>query len=127
MPPDDTVSSITINDTTDLHYGDTLDYSYTLEKLKGQDYGVVGLTCYQDVDEDGTVDTSPAGPDMVYAAPLAKPGDPVRAGGPTTTSLWTDRGGTAVCRLDLYAYGKQGNQQTIRHLDSSEEFEVQNP
>lgn len=119
-------SSITVN-STDLHYGDTVDYDYTLEKLPGREYPMVALTCYQDVDEDGEVNTDMFGPDIVYVAPLAHPGDPITVGSASGTSPWATRGGPAICRMDLYAYGHHAGKQTIRHLDSTEEFEVQNP
>ena len=73
---------------------------------------MVALTCYQDVNGDGTVDTNMFGPDIVFGL-LDHPDAVFELAG---SSRWADRGGDAVCRADLDAYGWKGGQQSIRVL-----------
>lgn len=67
---------------------------------------LVVLSCYQDVNGDGTIDTTLGGPDTVYSwvdAPTAQ----FSFSGQGQTSTWTQRGGgAAVCRADLDNYGR---------------------
>src|SRR5436309_784960 len=46
--------------------GDSLAFATTVERLAGNEYPMVSLTCYQDVNHDGTVNTSISGPDIVF-------------------------------------------------------------
>ena len=102
-------------------YGDTVRFSTTVEKLAGWEYPMVALTCYQDVNSDGKIETNMFGPDIVFAAPLAKPSGAFTLGGGTSTSPWASRGGgAAVCRADLDAYGWTNKSQSIRVLASTE-------
>jgi hypothetical protein len=95
-------------------YGDTLRFSTTVEKLAGWEYPMVALTCYQDVNRDGRVDTNMFGPDIVFGA-LDRPDAAFGLYGGFRS--W---GGAAVCRADLDAYGWQNKVESIRVLDSTE-------
>jgi hypothetical protein len=97
-----------ISPTTKL--GDSLAFATTVQSLPGWQYPMVAVSCYQDVNRDGVVDTSITGPDVVYMQ-LDKPSSTFMLGG--YSSSWIDRGGTALCRADLYSYGwKSGIEHT---------------
>jgi ABC-type glycerol-3-phosphate transport system substrate-binding protein len=91
--------------------GDTLTFRTTVEPLAGWEYPMVAVSCYQDVNGDGTVQTDLLGPDVVFTW-LDKPSAGFTLGG--YSSIWTLRGGgDAVCRADLDAYGwKRGKEST---------------
>lgn len=91
--------------------GNTMTFSTTVPKLTGGAYPMVAVSCYQDVNGDGTVDTSITGPDVVYTE-LDHPSATFTLGG--YASIWTERGGgNAICRADLYSYQfKHGGEQT---------------
>jgi hypothetical protein len=91
--------------------GDSLTFATTVQPLAGWQYPMVSVSCYQDVNGDGVVDTSINGPDVVYIG-LDKPSATFTLG--DYSSLWTLRGGgSAVCRADLYSYGwKSGVEYT---------------
>jgi hypothetical protein len=75
---------------------------------------MVALSCYQDVNGDGTVDTNLRGPDIVFGR-LDKPSMTFTLGG--YSSIWTQRGGgNAVCRAELDAYGWKGGRESVRVL-----------
>ena len=93
-------------------YGDTLRFATTIPKLSGNEWPMVSLTCYQDVNGDGKVDTNLFGPDIVFGI-LDKPTNSFQLAG---SSLWSQRGGNAMCHADLYAYGSKGGSETIRFL-----------
>jgi hypothetical protein len=81
---------------------------------------MVALTCYQDVNGDGVVDTSVSGPDIVFAQ-LDKPSATFTLGG--YMSIWTLRGGgSALCRAELDAYGWKGGKESIRVLASTTQW-----
>jgi hypothetical protein len=101
-------------------YGDSVTFATTVERLAGWEYPMVALTCYQDVNADGTVDTSMFGPDIVFGL-LNEPGAAFELAG---SSLWAQRGGDAVCRADLDAYGWKGGQQSIRVLATTGDWAV---
>jgi hypothetical protein len=91
--------------------GETLTFKTTVEPLAGWEYPMVAVSCYQDVNGDGTVQTDLLGPDVVFTW-LDKPSAGFTLGG--YSSIWTVRGGgDAVCRADLDAYGfKRGKEST---------------
>jgi hypothetical protein len=90
--------------------GDSVRFATTVQPLAGWQYPMVAVSCYQDVNGDGTVNASITGPDVVYTQ-LEKPSATFMLGG--YSSPWTDRGGAAVCRADLYSYGwKKGVEYT---------------
>jgi hypothetical protein len=94
--------------------GDTLTFATTVEKLAGWEYPMVALSCYQDVNGDGTIDTNLLGPDVVFTW-LDHPDMTFTLGG--YSSIWTLRGGgSAVCRADLDAYGWRSGKETTRVL-----------
>lgn len=83
--------------------GDSLTFATTVQPLAGWQHPMVAVSCYQDVDQNGVVDTSVTGPDVVYTE-LETPSATFTLGG--YASIWTNRGGgPAVCRADLYSYG----------------------
>jgi hypothetical protein len=99
-------------------YGDSLTFATTVERLAGWEYPLVALSCYQDVNQDGTVDTNLLGPDIVFGL-LDRPDATFTLAG---SSKWAQRGGDAVCRADLDAYGSKGGQESIRVLDATENW-----
>src|SRR5438045_3425848 len=68
--------------------GDTLTFATTVASLAGNAYPMVVLSCYQDVNHDGTVDTSITGPDIVFSD-LDQPSAQFTLGG---WSPWTLNG-----------------------------------
>src|SRR4051812_18476875 len=81
--------------------GSQLTSNTTVQALAGWQYPMVVIACYQDVNNDGTIDKSTTGPDLVYLQ-LDHPDATFVLGG--GWSKWLDRGGSAVCEADLYAY-----------------------
>ena len=97
-----------------IKLGDTLTFRTTVEPLAGWEYPMVALSCYQDVNGDGKVQTDLLGPDVVFTW-LDKPSTSFTLGG--YASIWTVRGGgDAVCRADLDAYGWKRGQESTRVL-----------
>src|SRR5262245_19419004 len=100
--------------------GDKLTFKTTVEPLAGWEYPMVALSCYQDVNRDGKVDTNLLGPDVVFTW-LDKPSATFTLGG--YSSIWTLRGGgDAVCRAELDAYGWKGGKQSVRVLASTADW-----
>ena len=91
--------------------GDSLTFATTVQPLAGWQHPMVAVSCYQDVNNDGAIDTSVTGPDVVFTQ-LDTPSATYLLGG--YSSIWTARGGgNAVCRADLYSYGfKSGVEYT---------------
>lgn len=97
--------------------GDTMTFATTLAPMAGWQYPMVAMSCYQDVNGDGTVDTNLLGPDLVYTE-LNHPDATFTLGG--YSSIWTARGGgDAVCRAELDAYGWKSGNQSIQVLAST--------
>jgi hypothetical protein len=93
---------------------DTVTFATSATSLAGWEYPMVVVSCYQDVNQDGVVDTSLLGPDLVFSW-LDKPSATFTLGG--YSSIWTQRGGgSAVCRAELDAYGWKGGSESIRPL-----------
>jgi hypothetical protein len=115
-----TVGAVALGAAATPAYGDSVTFATTVERLAGWEYPMVAVTCYQDVNADGTVDTSMSGPDIVFGL-LDKPDATFQLAG---SSLWAQRGGDAVCRADLDAYGWKGGQQSIRVLAATEYWTV---
>jgi hypothetical protein len=96
--------------------GDTLTFASTVGSLAGWEYPMVAVSCYQDVNGDGVIDTNLLGPDVVYTW-LDKPDSQFLLG--AYSSIWMQRGGgPAQCRADLDAYGWKGGKESIRVLAS---------
>ena len=97
-----------VSPTTKL--GDSVAFATTVQPLAGWQYPMVAVSCYQDVNGDGAINTSITGPDVVYTE-LAKPSGSFMLGG--YSSPWMANGGAALCRADLYSYGwKSGVEYT---------------
>jgi hypothetical protein len=91
--------------------GDSVSFTTTIQSLAGWQHPMVAVSCYQDVNGDGVVDTTITGPDVVYTQ-LDAPSTTFTLGG--YSSIWTLRGGgPATCRADLDSYGwKSGVEYT---------------
>jgi hypothetical protein len=114
--PGSGTSSINLEPYSDLRLGGYVGFETNAVGLAGWEYPMVAVSCYQDVNSDGTVDTSLSGPDVVYTW-LDHPSAEFLLG--AYSSIWTLRsGGAATCRADLDAYGWKGGQESIRVLDS---------
>ena len=97
--------------------GDTLKFGTTVQPLAGWEYPMVAVSCYQDVNLDGTIDTNLLGPDIVYAW-LDTPTAGFLLG--AYSSIWTQRGGgPATCHAELDAYGWKGGKESTRVLAST--------
>ena len=104
--------------------GDVLKFATIATGMAGWEYAMVDVTCYQDVNGDGTVDTSLLGPDIVYSD-LDKPDASYTLGG--YSSIWTVRvaagdSAAATCRADLVAIGWKGGAESARLLAPSLNF-----
>ena len=96
--------------------GDTLTFATSGGSLAGWEYPMVAVSCYQDVNGDGLIDTNLLGPDVVYTW-LDKPSAQYLLG--AYSSIWTQRGGgPAECRADYAAYGWKSGKESVRVLDS---------
>jgi hypothetical protein len=129
LPPSITIATVggtsvaaaTVKPTPKL--GDSLTFATTVPALAGWEYPMVVVSCYQDVNGDGTVDTNMFGPDIVYSW-LDKPSATFTLGG--YSSIWTERGGgAAMCRADLDAYGWKSGKESIRLLASTGDWATQ--
>lgn len=129
LPPSITIATVdgtsmaaaTVKPTPKL--GDRLTFATTVPALAGWEYPTVVVSCYQDVNGDGTVDTNMLGPDIVYSW-LDKPSATFTLGG--YSSIWTQRGGgAATCRAELDAYGWKGGKESVRVLASTGDWLAQ--
>ena len=103
--------------------GSRVTFATTIEQLAGSEYPMIDVTCYQDVNGDGRVDTSLLGPDIVYSD-LDKPDATYTLGG--YSSIWTNRGGgDATCRADLVAIGWKGGKESARNLSTTGQWLAQ--
>ena len=93
--------------------GDSVAFATNAASMAGPEYAMVAVSCYQDVNGDGSVDTTLMGPDLVFTS-LDKPSAEFKIGG--YSSIWMDRGGDATCRADLYAYSWKGGKEATRIL-----------
>lgn len=103
--------------------GDAVTFATTVQPLAGWEYPAVVVSCYQDVNGDGSVDTNMLGPDIVYSW-VDKPSATFTMGG--YSSIWTLRGGgNATCRAELDAYGWKGGKESVRVLASTADWVAQ--
>jgi hypothetical protein len=94
-----------VNGSLTVSYGDSLTFATTVEKLAGWEWPMVSLTCYQSGQlVFGLLDH----PDATFTLAGSSP--------------WANVGGDAVCHADLDAYGFKGSGESIRVLDSSDEW-----
>jgi hypothetical protein len=83
---------------------------------------MVVVSCYQDVNGDGTIDTNLLGPDIVYSW-VDHPDATFLLG--AASSIWTDRGGgPAICRAELDAYGWKQGKETVRFLAGTKNWQA---
>jgi hypothetical protein len=109
-------SSIKLEPYSELSLGGDVGFSTTAVGLAGWEYPMVAVSCYQDVNGDGTVDTNLLGPDVVYTW-LDHPDAEFLLG--AYSSIWTLRGGgPAECRAELDAYGWKSGNESTRVLDA---------
>jgi len=73
---------------------------------------MVELSCYQDVNGDGSVDMNLAGPELVHLH-LDHPDTTFTMYGPNWTA------GDATCHARLLAYGWKGGQESVQVLAST--------
>jgi hypothetical protein len=105
-------------------YQDTVTWTTTTGSLAGWESPRVVLSCYQDVNGDGVVDTTMGSRDIVYSW-VDSPGAAFSFSGQGQTSIWSLRGGgAATCRADLDAYGVKGGQESVRVLATTKDFAV---
>jgi hypothetical protein len=103
-------------------FEDNVTWSTTLPSTTGSAYPMVDLTCYQDVNGDGVVDTSLHGPDIVYSW-LDTPAVTYSLGG--YSSIWTQRGGgAATCRANLVTISWKGGKESATIYASTGDFPV---
>jgi hypothetical protein len=116
-------STITMDQRTDnLTVGSELTFKTQVYGLKGWEYPMIAIACYQDVNEDGEVDTNLLGPDIVFTW-LDRPNATFTLGG--YSSIWTLRGGgPATCKASLMAYGWHGGVQSTRTLAEVPQFDT---
>jgi hypothetical protein len=110
MPkPEDTMSTIAVADGSDLTFGGNVTFDTEVgEKLKGKEYPMVYVECFQD--------------DVKVWGRLREPDAVFKLGG--DSSLWiANGGGPAACRAYLHAYGSHvpGG---IRNLAGPVEFDA---
>lgn len=104
----------------DARLGGTVTFQTTNDNLKGWQYPLVVVACYQDVDGDGVIGMPPqfeGSPDLVFAQLDYPDANFVLGGG---SSAWLDRGGPATCIAKLYAYGFKGGHEDITLLASTD-------
>jgi len=92
-------------------HGSSVTFDTTSGKLGGS-HPMVELSCYQDLNRDGTVDTSLFGPDLMV----------LQLDHPDATFSMSGQGwtaGNATCHARLLAYGWKGGQQSIELLAST--------
>ena len=103
-----------------LKYHDQLTFATNVVGVSGNEYPQVVVACFEDVNNDGTLDTSVTGPDVVYTD-LNWPNATFQLGG-TGLSIWSLRGGTATCQATLDAYSMTGKGETITPLANTATF-----
>jgi len=103
-------------------FEDNVTWNTTLPSQTGSAYPMVDLSCYQDVNGDGVVNTTLTGPDIVYSW-LGQPNDTYSLGG--YSSIWTQRGGgAATCRANLVTISWKGGKESATIQASTGDFPV---
>lgn len=119
-----TVNGSSYSSSTGLKLGDTVTFNTVAGSMAGWEYPMVDITCYQDVNGDGVINTQVLGPDIVYSW-LDKPGATFSFSGQGQTSIWTLRGGgAATCRAELVAIGWKGGMESTRIMATTGDFSV---
>jgi hypothetical protein len=130
IPAPPTIAIATINGTSAAStqdpapkLGDNVTFATVDGSMAGWEYPMVVVSCYQDVNGDGTIDTNLLGPDIVYSW-VDHPGATFLLG--AASSIWTNRGGgPATCRAELDAYGWKQGKETIRFLAGTQNWTAQ--
>jgi hypothetical protein len=105
----------TLEVTPSPHLGGTVAFVSNAVGLRGREWPMIAVNCWQDVDGNGVVDVGNTfSVDKVYGQ-LDVTSSTFLLGG--NSSDWLDVGGAAECTSALYAYGWKGGSQTIRMLD----------
>jgi hypothetical protein len=105
----------------DVRLGGVVTFETEVDGLKGWQYPMIAVWCYQDLNGDGIKYFPNDGGDLVYMW-LDSPDASFPLG--AASSKWVDLGGAADCQAILYAYGDRGNTQTIDTLDATGFFEA---
>ena len=92
-------------------HGSTVTFATVTGSLGGA-HPMVELSCYQDVNGDGSVDMNLAGPELVHLQ-LDHPDTTFTMYGPNWTA------GDATCHARLLAYGWKGGQESVQVLAST--------
>ncbi|HEU4972621.1 MAG TPA: hypothetical protein VFT35_11930, partial [Gaiellaceae bacterium] len=92
-------------------HGSTVTFNATSGQLGGS-HPMVELSCYQDLNGDGTVDTDLFGPDLMVLQ-LDQPDATFSMSG----QVWT--AGNATCHARLMSYGWKGGTESIQLLAST--------
>lgn len=118
-----TTSSVSLN-ATNPAFGDTVYFSSTFPRLKGNITPRISIWCFQDVNGDGTVNTTDlSGADLVWGDANAYY-SPYKLGG-DGWSKWIERGGGAAsCRAQLFYFTYDNNKQQIVNDLAWTQFEV---
>jgi hypothetical protein len=101
--------------------GDDVTFATVVGSIAGWEYPMVVVSCYQDVNGDGKIDTSVVSPDKVFGM-IDLPDATFLMG--NYQSDWTRRGGVATCHAVLYAYGWKRGSETVRFLASTKDWQA---
>jgi hypothetical protein len=102
--------------------GDKVTFATVVGSIAGWEYPMVVVSCYQDVNGDGTIDTNVVSPDKVFGL-IDHPDATFLMG--NYQSDWTRRGGPATCHAVLYAYGWKQGHETVRFLAGTKDWTAQ--
>lgn len=108
--------TIAVHPGSDLRFGGAVTFDVTTAGLKGNEYPMVYVEAFQDVDGDGQAD------DLVYGQLDHADATFILGGG---SSLWVSRGGGAAhCRATLYVYGGKVHGNDVIVFLASVDFEA---
>lgn len=110
----DTATNAASTLSSTVSFGSTMTFATTVQQLAGWQSPMVAVTCYQDLNGDGFVDTSDTSNEIVYSQ-LNTPSATFSVG--SQYSIWGERGGgSAVCRADLDSYGWKAGVEYVQVL-----------
>lgn len=113
MPPNGPSGTIAVDQPAPYHWGDTL--TFTTTGGKGRGNPMIEVALYQDYDNDGTVEEDLFSSDLVHLQ-LQKPDTTF----PLTGAGAEDQSKPAQGLARLLQYSWKGGQQTITELDTVE-------
>jgi hypothetical protein len=100
-----------------VKFGSSMTFATVVQSLAGWQNPMIAVTCYQDLNGDGVVDTSNTSNEIVYSE-LDSPSATFSVG--SQYSIWGQRGGgSAVCRADLDSYGWKSGVEYVQVLAST--------